>query len=61
VPPARCVVIGDIGSDVDAAEAAGARGILVPNAETRFEEVLNASVVAPDLSAAVDKVLGGAW
>jgi HAD superfamily hydrolase (TIGR01662 family) len=61
VPPARCVVIGDIGSDVDAAEAAGARGILVPNVETRFDEVLNASVVAPDLSAAVDKVLGGAW
>jgi HAD superfamily hydrolase (TIGR01662 family) len=61
VLPARCVVIGDIGSDVDAAEAAGARGMLVPTPDTRLEEVVNASVVAPDLTAAVDRVLGGAW
>jgi HAD superfamily hydrolase (TIGR01662 family) len=61
VPPAQCVVIGDIGSDVDAAQAAGARGILVPTAQTRPEEVANATVVAPDLSTAVDAVLGGAW
>ena len=31
VDPARCVVIGDIGADVDAAAAAGAVGIMVPD------------------------------
>jgi histidinol-phosphate phosphatase family protein len=57
--PARCVVIGDIGSDVEAARAVGARAILVPNHKTRREEVAAASVVAPTLTAAVDLVLGG--
>jgi histidinol-phosphate phosphatase family protein len=57
--PARCVVIGDIGSDVQAARAVGARSILVPNAKTRREEVAAAPVVAPTLTAAVDLVLGG--
>ena len=31
-PPSECVVIGDIGADVDAARAAGARPVLVPTA-----------------------------
>jgi histidinol-phosphate phosphatase family protein len=57
--PGRCVVIGDIGSDVEAARAAGARAILVPNDKTRREEVAAASVVAPTLTDAVDLVLGG--
>ena len=35
VDPADCVVIGDIGSDVAAAYAAGARAILVPAPTTR--------------------------
>jgi HAD superfamily hydrolase (TIGR01662 family) len=61
VPPGRCVVIGDIGSDVEAAEAAGARGILVPTPETRPEEVANSAVVAPDLATAVEALLRGAW
>ena len=39
VDPARCVVIGDIGADVDAAAAAGAVGILVPTPVTRRAEV----------------------
>src|SRR5204863_515154 len=34
VAPHECVVIGDIGSDVAAARAAGARGVLVPTAQT---------------------------
>lgn len=59
--PARCVVIGDIGSDVDAARAAGAVGILVPTSVTRPQEIDAATHVAPDLGAAVDAVLGGAW
>ncbi len=33
--PADCVVIGDIGADMEAAEHAGAHGILVPNDRTR--------------------------
>jgi phosphoglycolate phosphatase-like HAD superfamily hydrolase len=53
------VVIGDIGADVGAAAAAGARSILVPTPVTRPEEVRAAPVVAADLDAAVDLVLGG--
>ena len=55
-----CVVIGDIGADVAAARAAGARGVLVPTAATRPEEVAAAPEVAPDLTAAVDLLLGPA-
>jgi beta-phosphoglucomutase-like phosphatase (HAD superfamily) len=44
---------------VEAARAAGARAILVPNDKTRREEVAAASVVAPTLTDAVDLVLGG--
>jgi histidinol-phosphate phosphatase family protein len=58
--PSRCVVVGDIGADVGAALAAGARAVLVPTARTRVEEVHAAPQLAPDLTAAVDLVLGGA-
>jgi histidinol-phosphate phosphatase family protein len=58
VDPADCVVIGDIGADVDAAHAAGARAILVPTPVTRAEEVAAADEVAPDLAGAVDRILG---
>jgi histidinol-phosphate phosphatase family protein len=58
VDPADCVVIGDIGSDVEAARAAGAGSVLVPTATTREEEVAAAPVVATDLLAAVDLLLG---
>jgi ribonucleotide monophosphatase NagD (HAD superfamily) len=54
------VVIGDIGSDVEAARAAGARAVLVPTGVTRPEEITAAPVVAPDLIAAVELVLGPA-
>jgi HAD superfamily hydrolase (TIGR01662 family) len=59
VPVDRCVVIGDIGADVEAAAAAGARGILVPNARTRREEVRAAAEVAVDVPAAVRIALSG--
>lgn len=52
-----CAVIGDIGSDVDAATAAGARAVLVPTAVTRREEVATAPEVAPDLLRAVELLL----
>ncbi|HET8661777.1 MAG TPA: HAD-IIIA family hydrolase [Micromonosporaceae bacterium] len=55
--PARCVVIGDIGSDVAAAMAAGASAILVPTAATRAGEVAAAPAAAGDLGQAVDLVL----
>lgn len=58
VPADRCGLIGDIGSDVEAALAAGARPILVPTAVTRPGEVAAAPETAPDLHAAVDRLLG---
>jgi HAD superfamily hydrolase (TIGR01662 family) len=61
VLPSRTVVLGDIGSDVEAATAAGAHGVLVPTASTRAAEVAAASTVAPDLAAAVDLVMEGRW
>jgi D-glycero-D-manno-heptose 1,7-bisphosphate phosphatase len=43
---------------VEAARAAGARGVLVPNVVTRREEIDAAPEVASDLAAAVDLLLG---
>jgi HAD superfamily hydrolase (TIGR01662 family) len=60
IPPADCVVIGDIGRDVEAAARAGARGILVPTPVTLAAEVAAAREVAPDLMAAVDLTLAAA-
>jgi histidinol-phosphate phosphatase family protein len=59
VDPRACAVIGDIGADVEAARAAGARGILVPNPRTRPAELAVAAEVAPSLGAAVDLLLDG--
>ncbi len=58
VAPAECALVGDTGADVAAARAAGARGVLVPNAVTRREEIDAAPEVAADLGAAVDLLLG---
>jgi D-glycero-D-manno-heptose 1,7-bisphosphate phosphatase len=60
VSPGECVVIGDIGSDMEAAQRAGAQGILVPTPVTRAEEVARATTVRRDLSEAVDCVLAQA-
>ncbi|WP_206691029.1 HAD-IIIA family hydrolase [Quadrisphaera sp. INWT6] len=59
--PRQVAVVGDIGADVGAARAAGARGVLVPTATTRPEEVEAARAagdLAPDLSGALDLLLG---
>lgn len=56
VHPSHCVVVGDIGSDVLAARAAGATGVLVPTAATRDEELAGAPWVATDLHEAIDLV-----
>jgi HAD superfamily hydrolase (TIGR01662 family) len=61
VDPARCVVIGDIGADVDAAAAAGAVGMLVPTPVTRKAEIDAADRALPTLVEAVDVVLDGSW
>jgi D-glycero-D-manno-heptose 1,7-bisphosphate phosphatase len=49
----EAALIGDIGADVRAAEAAGATGVLVPTPVTRAEEVTDARLVAQDLAGAV--------
>ena len=61
VEPGQCVVVGDIGSDLQAARAAGARSILVPAPATRDEEIRAARRVAPSLAVAVDDLLEGVW
>ncbi|GAB2628646.1 hypothetical protein GCM10027168_70490 [Streptomyces capparidis] len=58
--PRRVAVVGDIGADVAAARAAGARGVLVPTPVTRPEEVAAAGEVARDLAEAVRLLLGAA-
>lgn len=66
----ECAVIGDIGADVQAAVAAGARPVLVPTPVTLPAEIDRAPVAVGSLSAAVDVILrcrsatavgGGRW
>lgn len=54
-----CALVGDIGSDVEAALAAGARPVLVPTARTRVEEIAAAPERAPDIAAAIELLLDG--
>ncbi len=60
ISPGSCAVIGDIGADVEAAQATGARAVLVPTAATRPAEVARAPVVAASVTAAVALLLGDA-
>jgi D-glycero-D-manno-heptose 1,7-bisphosphate phosphatase len=55
--PDEVAVVGDIGSDVAAASAAGCRSVLVPTVDTRASEIDSARVVAPTLLAAVRLLL----
>jgi histidinol-phosphate phosphatase family protein len=57
VRPDRVVVVGDIGSDVEAGRAAGARSVLVPTRATRREEIHAAPVVCRTLLDTVDYLL----
>ena len=57
VPASALAVIGDIGADVDAAAAAGARAVLVPTPATLDSEVRAAPAVAPTVLAAVRLLL----
>ncbi len=58
IAPSRTAYIGDIGSDMGAARASGATGVLVPTAVTLPEEVAQAALVAEDLGAALQLLLG---
>jgi D-glycero-D-manno-heptose 1,7-bisphosphate phosphatase len=58
VPSHQVAVIGDIGPDMRAAQAAGAVGILVPTARTLRAEIEESPLVAPDLISAVRAVTG---
>jgi histidinol-phosphate phosphatase family protein len=57
VSPHTVVVVGDIASDVQAAQAAGGVGILVPSARTLQAEVRDSPLVAWSLAEAVTLVL----
>jgi histidinol-phosphate phosphatase family protein len=57
VSPERCAVVGDIEADMQAANAAGARGVLVPTESTPAEEIARAPESAPDLVTAVRRLL----
>ena len=57
--PSEVAYIGDIGTDVEAAAAAGASGVLVPTPVTRREEVEAAGLVAGDLAEAISLLLEG--
>lgn len=64
VPTSACVVVGDIGADVEAARTAGARAILVPTPATSPGDVEAAAAcgtvrVVRDLESAADRILGG--
>ncbi len=55
--PRDCAVVGDIGADVAAAAAAGARGVLVPTAATLDTERHAAPETATDLVDAVQLLI----
>ena len=57
VEPHRIAFVGDIGSDVEAAQAAGAASVLVPTSVTRPAEIRAAPVVRRTLTEAVDHLL----
>ncbi len=60
LPASQLAYVGDIGADVEAATAAGARPVLVPTDRTLPEERERAPLVAATLAEAVDLLLGSA-
>lgn len=56
-PAERVVVVGDIRSDVDAALAAGADALLVPNAATSPDDLRDSVPTAADLTEAMARLL----
>lgn len=60
IRPDEAAFVGDIGADMEAAAAAGMRGILVPTSVTLPEEIAAAEEVAASLEEAVELLLGPA-
>lgn len=60
VDPAACALIGDIGADVQAGQAAGCRVVMVPTSVTLHEEIDAAPETAATLLEAVHMLLGAA-
>jgi D-glycero-D-manno-heptose 1,7-bisphosphate phosphatase len=58
ITPQECALVGDIGSDIDAAHAAGAQAVLVPTPVTLQHEIERAPLVCNDLLQAVDVIIG---
>lgn len=56
--PRDVAVIGDIGSDIVAATAAGCQCVLVPTPVTRLNEVREAPLVASDVAGAITLLFG---
>lgn len=61
VNPHHCVVIGDQGSDIEAARAVGAHSILVPTAATPDGDIDSVPEVAEDLWSALARVMMGVY
>lgn len=59
LPPSAVAYIGDIGSDIEAATAAGAQSVLVPTPVTKPQEVRQAPLVAADVAGAVSLLFSG--
>lgn len=57
IPVDRVAVIGDIGADVEAARAAGARSVLVPTRLTQQREIDDAPAVARTLWEAAERLV----
>lgn len=57
--PAEVVVVGDIAADVQAARAAGAHAVLVPNAATTMTELTAPTRVASTLTEAARLITSG--
>ncbi len=57
VSTAQCVMIGDIGSDMEAAKSAGARAILVPTVVTLPAEISDAPTLAASLVEAARRIV----
>lgn len=60
VPPERCLMVGDIAADIQAAQAAGAAAILVPTEVTDAGDIEAAPRVTLTISSAIDDILNGA-
>lgn len=58
LPAHRLAVVGDVGSDIQAAQAAGAVGILVPSARTLKVDLRDAPLIAWSLPDGVELILG---